>query len=135
MVQAMLRLFPWLGRLLRPNNLHEGTKSNLAAGTDMCAQQTRLEEIKIKHNSRDRKAKSWSKDKCMFCGVNQGITKGNAVMSGLCWEEQHRACWACLRDHASVMTKKMALKKFAKNWTVKQKAADPAKTATQHFGF
>jgi hypothetical protein len=83
------------------------------------AHQTRREEIKNKYDSRDQKANNWSKDKCMFCGVNKGITKENAVTSGLNWEEydghplKYRSCWACLRDHTSVMTKNMALKKFA----------------------
>jgi hypothetical protein len=72
----------WEGFSTR-NDFYDEDAKQFSSWRSRCAQQTRREESKIKHDSRDRKAKSWSKDKRMFCGVNQGITKGNAVMSGL----------------------------------------------------
>lgn len=80
----------------------------------------RREEIKRKYDSRDRKALPKHTDKCMFCGHNRNITESQARESGMNWTEyvQHprgyRTCWACLKDHTSVMTEAMALKKFAK---------------------
>jgi hypothetical protein len=123
------------------NDFYDEDAEQFSSWRSRCAQQTRREEIKIKYDSRDRKAKSWSKDKRMFCGVNQGITKGNAVISGLYWElyNQHqfkyRTCWACLRDHTSVMTKKMDLKKIAKRLDCQVNSRRPGQTTTQYFGF
>ncbi|CAB9521769.1 expressed unknown protein [Seminavis robusta] len=63
---------------------------------------------------------SYTNGACMFCGVNYGIQPSVAEEWGLNWAQyvrhssQYRTCWACLKDHTSVLTKKMAMKKFAR---------------------
>ena len=94
----------------------------------------RRQDIKNKVDSRDRKIYkkhafdmpmiSTSTDDnwrpCMFCGVNYGISKSDAYEWGLNWdeymqhEENYTTCWACLNDHTSAMTYKMAIKKFGR---------------------
>eukprot|EP00804_Cyclotella_cryptica_P024585 CCRYP_020210-RA/>CCRYP_020210-RA protein AED:0.19 eAED:0.19 QI:0/-1/0/1/-1/1/1/0/329 len=62
---------------------------------------------------------------CMFCGVNIAITEKKAKQNGVDWDEYlastnvdgypgYNTCWACKDSHKSVLTKKMACKKFAK---------------------
>lgn len=92
-------------------NWHEATAAARA--------RQRRENLKAGYDYRDHRA-SEEDEKCMFCGVNQPITEESAIRNGLNWEEfcahpeGYKTCWICKDNHISVMTKNMALQKFAK---------------------
>ena len=80
----------------------------------------RRENLKHNYDYRDRKSRTIDDEPCMFCGVNRGISKMDALTDGLHWEEyashpeNYRTCWTCKSNHISVMTESMAIQKFAK---------------------
>lgn len=72
---------------------------------------------------RDEKASARSV-MCMFCGEHPAITEGKARINGINWDEyihstnvegypSYMTCWLCKTNHISVLTAKMACKKFA----------------------
>jgi curved DNA-binding protein CbpA len=90
---------------------HEATRKAYA--------RERQENLKRGYDYRDYDV-SEEGDTCMFCGLHAPIIKELAEASGLNWKEYtahpdgYKTCWDCKNNHVSVMSKSMALKKFAK---------------------
>jgi curved DNA-binding protein CbpA len=99
---------------------HESTRKAYA--------RQRQENLKRGYDYRDSDF-SERGEKCMFCGKHAPISQKAADASGLNWKEYtahpegYTTCWDCKNNHDSVMSKSMALKKFAKKLDFKWKSA------------
>lgn len=84
----------------------------------------RREHVKRGYDFRDKRTTVTASDKCMFCGVMRPIQNKDADNHGLDWKEYKQSqkvegypacntCWSCKNKHDSVLTRKMAVRKFS----------------------
>jgi curved DNA-binding protein CbpA len=103
---------------------HEETRKAYVRERQDFFKRRRREDLKRGYDYRDsgvsKRDESERDEQCMFCGKHAPISKETADANGLNWNEYtahpkgYKTCWNCKNNHVSVMSKSMALKKFAK---------------------